>query len=534
MQSQSFLNNLKNLLEKHEFEQVDLVIDTFNPAGFDADDINKTLTLLRKKCQFKNLEKAANIFIARDPHGPTIIRRQLAQALIEQARFDQSISILDALDKETTEDDAEKPEIRGLLGRAYKQLFVNAKKPEYLLQAIKAYKQGWDAQQGDYRWHGINLVALLQRGAKENIPHVDSGQSISIAHRLISEIKALENPKVWDYGTAMEANLALNNREETLKWAAKYVRHPDADAFELGSSLRQLLEIWKIKGDVIIKSLEPVVGYELLHRPGGVLAATFGSVVDKSGLKPVFGDVGAEFDESGFEAVYGNESYVRIQWLKNMFLRLQSVARVCHKNTGEPCGTGFLLKAADFDTDLDDKLLFVTNAHVVSDDPADKAPLIPELAYAEFTELSGRPTINFGKKYFHSGRGDLDTWICEVETSEPLVPLGVSFYHPLLPQPGSKPQRVYVIGHPKGGDLVISMFNNDLISYELPYVHYSSPTEGGSSGSPVLAADLDVIALHHKAVYSKQANEGVLLDQIRDKISYKKKHQEDKSEENKV
>ena len=66
--------------------------------------------------------------------------------------------------------------------------------------------------------------------------------------------------------------------------------------------------------------------------------------------------------------------------------------------------------------------------------------------------------------------------------------------------------------------MVVSLFNNDLVGYELPYVHYTSPTEGGSSGSPVLTRDLQTFALHHKTRPSLQANEGVLLDQIREQL----------------
>ncbi len=242
--------------------------------------------------------------------------------------------------------------------------------------------------------------------------------------------------------------------------------------------------------------------YEILQRKGGAVAVTPDDISDTS----------------GFEAIYGNESNTHVTWLENMFNRLKSVARVFNKNTGQPFGTGFLIKASDMNPNWSGELVFVTNAHVVSDDPTDKAPLLPNLASAEFTQLPGRPKIELGKKRFHSSRELLDVWICEITSSDELMGLDVSLYRPLVSNEGEKSQRVYVIGHPNGGDLVVSLYNNDLVGYDLPYVHYTSPTEGGSSGSPVLTRDLLTFALHHKTRPSLQVNEGVLLEQIHQRV----------------
>lgn len=498
MDPQAFLGDLNNLLEQGEFDQVDSLIENFVPTGFTEADISRTLNLIRKKRRFLSLERAANVFVAHDFQLP-FIRQQLAQAMIDQGRLDQGIGVLTTLLRNVSLDDPEQPEILGLLGRAQKQLFVRTGEPEYLRQGIATYQQGWDAQQGDYRWHGINLVALQERATRDQIDYANNSDSADIARHILEEINKLDNPQAWDFGTAMEANLALNDRDATLAWAKKYVQHPGTDAFELGSSLRQLREIWKTKDNGIASALEPVIEYELLQRQGGAVSITPEDVADTS----------------AFEAIYGNEGCVRVEWLEGILKRLESVARVCHKITGEPYGTGFLIKASDLNSDWGENLVFVTNAHVVSDEASDDAPLRPELACAEFTQLPGKPKINLGQKRFHSQRHHLDAWICDIESPDDGAPLDVSFYSPLVAGEHDKPQRIYVIGHPKGGDIAVSLFNNDLVGYELPYVHYTSPTEGGSSGSPVMTRDLQTFALHHKARRSLKANEGVLLDQIR-------------------
>jgi V8-like Glu-specific endopeptidase len=58
---------------------------------------------------------------------------------------------------------------------------------------------------------------------------------------------------------------------------------------------------------------------------------------------------------------------------------------------------------------------------------------------------------------------------------------------------------MYVIGHPKGRDLELSLQDNYLLGFDDMLVHYRTPTEKGSSGSPVFEPeDWRVIALHHK------------------------------------
>lgn len=499
MNKKTFFDELNRLLAQGEFEEVDSLLEDLVPVDFSEPDLKQTLNAIRKKRRFKSMEKAANVFLSHDFQMP-FIRRQLAQALIEQNRLDQAIAVLNLLDNKIGWDNIEKPEVLGLLGRAQKQLFIETKKADYLHQAIANYHLGWNARKGDYRWHGINLVALQKRGARDNIVHVDDSQSDHIAKIILEEIINLEHPYVWDYGTAMEASLALNQHESALSWAKMYVRHPEADAFELGSSLRQLREIWTIDNS-IANAIEPVIEYEILQCKGGTVTVTPDDISDSS----------------GFEAVYGAQSYTQIRWLENMFSRLKSVARVFDKNTGQPHGTGFIIKASDLNPDWNNEFVFVTNAHVVSDDPSDEAPLRPDLACAEFTQLAGRPKIDFGDKLFHSPKHLLDSWICNIDTSDGLNALDVSLYHPLVDDE-DKPQRVYVIGHPNGGDLVVTLYNNDLVGYELPYVHYKSPTEGGSSGSPVLTRELLTFALHHRTRTNLRVNEGVLLDHIREQI----------------
>jgi hypothetical protein len=76
------------------------------------------------------------------------------------------------------------------------------------------------------------------------------------------------------------------------------------------------------------------------------------------------------------------------------------------------------------------------------------------------------------------------------------------------------PPRMYIIGHPGGRDLEFSLQDNQLVDSDLPRgrIRYRTPTEGGSSGSPVFDATWQVIGLHHAGddeAGSGDANEGI-------------------------
>src|SRR4029078_11234443 len=74
---------------------------------------------------------------------------------------------------------------------------------------------------------------------------------------------------VWDYATRLEAAIAQQDERAILISARKYIQHPDADAFELGSTLRQLKDVWRLEGTDIGKKLLPVLEYAVLQRAGG-------------------------------------------------------------------------------------------------------------------------------------------------------------------------------------------------------------------------------------------------------------------------
>jgi hypothetical protein len=496
MQAEEYLIELKKALDEYRFRDVRSLTDGIVPAEFQDRQIKRALSLIRRKRLFAELERVASLFALGGRAMPAA-RRQWAQALLDQNRVSPALSALQALMGEVNQDPVEGPEVQGLIGRAYKQLYLNEGNPENLVRAIQAYTPCWRGRQGDYRWHGINLTALIMRAHRDGIDPKASEDPLQIAREIREEIETSPTGYVWDYGTAMEASVALDDDLGALAWAGKYVKHPEADAFEIGSSLRQLKEVWALGGSVLGGKLLPVLEYAMLARKGGILEPTAWKVSDPT----------------GFEAVWGSESYVHVEWMDMMYQCFAAVARV-GAVTGKAHGTGFLVRGDSLNPDWGEGFVLVTNAHVVSKDPADLAPLRPTDAVAEFTRVPSRPKVNLGDLLFISPRHHLDVSILRVQPPTGAAGLSPADSLPILTQPSNEAQRLYVIGHPQGGELAISLHDNNLVGYEGDYVHYRSPTEGGHSGSPVFTWQWKVLALHHRARVELQVNEGVCFEAI--------------------
>ena len=70
----------------------------------------------------------------------------------------------------------------------------------------------------------------------------------------------------------MEASVALEQQKIALVWMERYVQAPYTDAFALGSTLRQRIEVWQLDPQVEPgRLLLPILRAELLKREGGLV-----------------------------------------------------------------------------------------------------------------------------------------------------------------------------------------------------------------------------------------------------------------------
>jgi hypothetical protein len=492
----------------------------------------KVLASLRRKGWFEQMETVADalLFTGQDDAQ---IRRQYAQALIDQGKLTAAVYVLEGLAERTVATDPqENAEARGLLGRVYKQLYVNAVNADpaaagmavnrrHLQRAVDTYLAAYRSAPAIHLWHGINAVALAARAARDGVPLQDGPDPAALAREILVTLEARKQQAplaYWDLTTAAEASLALGDTNAALLWIAQYVQQLDADAFELASTLRQLTEVWGLTietppGSILLLLLQS----QLLQRKGGRVDVPAGKM-DETRQKAI---------EAApvLEKVLGKEGVVTLSWYKIGLDRAGVVAKILNP-AGDGFGTGYLVRGGDLVPAFGDEILLLTNAHVVSNDPALQSTigsLDPDDATILFEscEAIGDQQFRVKELLWTSPPNELDASLLRLDPPVPAVTLyPVAKRLPVV----DGVQKVYVIGHPGGRTLSISLNDNLLLDWDDRLLHYRAPTEGGSSGSPVFNQQWQLIGLHHaggtamKRLKGQEgtyaANEGIWIQRI--------------------
>jgi hypothetical protein len=505
---------------------------------YPSNPAKKLLSTLRKRRLFGQMERLADAFIQTGA-GSNTVRRLYVQALLDQGHFTAALFVLDRLILDTEGKDLdENAEAKGLKGRAYKQLYVNATAPsvernqKWLDEAATAYYGPYRLEPKSYAWHGINTVAIAHRSVRDNVPlTVALPLPATLAREILGRIEdkdAKDDANLWDYGTAVEASLALGRSDDALKWARKYVQDQKADAFEFTSTLRQLEEVWGLPcalADVERKNEEAILSLlraMILERQGGEVEKSATDVRSELTKLDLLGS-------AGLEKVFGTDRYVSLDWYRRGLARCAGVARIGREAT-RGVGTGFLLLGAMLHPALGNEQYLLTNSHVVSPGPEVLNSIRPEDAVITFEGLPGveGESWNVKKLIFNSPISELDATLLQLDRPVP----GVKPYPiaPRLPDRDGR-QRVYVVGHPQGGGLSFSLQDNLLLDWDQRRVHYRTPTEPGSSGSPVFDDQWRLIAIHHAGSSDSpklngqsgtyEANEGINILAVAEAISRK-------------
>jgi len=499
---------------------------------FPRADAERCLEELRSQRFFALMQQLADAFI-QTGQDSFKIRRLYVQSLLEQSNFTAALALLRDLEARTASNVTENAEARGLMGRAYKQLYVNstnkskARSRNLLTQALGCYFPVYMTQPNTYFWHGINVVALLCRAERDGISLTGFPNPKTLAQEIRTalpmQLVDAERPAhQWGYAAKMEACIALGLAEEATGWLSRYVKGEGVNGFELGSTLRQLTEVWQLDLRTDTGSmLLPVLQSNLLRCSGSQVEV---NAVDLASAPPT-----GQAVQKQLQKVLGSTQFVTLNWYRRGLERCRSVVRIEHEmepERGE--GTGFLLRGGDLKESWGDRLLLLTNAHVVSSDPTVRAALRPEKARVSFKALAedqGSVRHKVKQILWTSPPAELDATLIELDsTPSGLEGYPIDEHRPSL----DEAERAYIIGHPEGGTLSLSINDNLLLGYDGRWVHYRSPTKGGSSGSPVFNQDWELIALHHASVRipsssttsgDDEANEGIWIQSIRQALA---------------
>ena len=495
----------------------------------------RILTLLRRKAYFGQMERVAEAFLFTSQDDAQI-RRQYAQALHRPEQADRR-RLCPRVARRAHGGHSiprENAEARGLLGRVYKQLYINAilvrpqaaaRSPSPTQPATGGRLPIWRStapRRRDISGTASTPRPLRVRAVRDDVPLREAFDGAGLARDILAAIEAREDPDAWDMATGAEACLVLGEPDKALP-VDRPVRH--ASRKPTPSSSRARCVSSRRSG------ASPSTPCRAPSSCRSSSPSSFSAREGASTSPPVRPSRRSERPRSTptiqatLEKILGKEGVVSLGWYKLGLDRTQAVAKILNK-TGDGFGTGFLVRGRDLVPALGDTLLILTNAHVVSDDPAVQAKygsLEPDDATIVFeaSEAAGQQKVHGEEAALDLSPDQLDATLLEIDPPLPNVkPYPVAKRLPLV----DGVQKVYVIGHPKGGGLSISLNDNLLLDYDDRLLHYRAPTEGGSSGSPVFNQQWDLIGLHHAGGMAMRrlkgqegtyaANEGIWIQRI--------------------
>jgi len=480
--------------------------------GYEDDHrLAKTLVLkLRNAREYELMGRLAEVVRRHDPDDATN-RRLYGQYLIETGQTTAAIDVLQPLVQRLPKGHPERAEAAGLIGRAYKQIFIEAGDKtsagarHALAKAIDAYRGPYE-ESARNTWHGVNLIALTTRAKRLGVRLARGLDPRTIATRVVAELEATPTAQrdEWFLPTLAEASLGLGDwtKVETIIHAYADLSRP-TPAFLLASTLRQFTEVWDLQHvDARGRDLVSILRARLACTTGGDL------VMSPDVVRTL--QTQDHPEEEQLQAILGPKGVESYRWFLTGAQRGLSVAAI-RRRLGTLAGTGFLVSSGDVGLDIATELVLVTNFHVINADGAHYA-LKPDEAEVTFEAMTPRRQFKVKDILWSSPVPQHDTTIVSLDPKpdSTMHPLPLASALPALPPP---PAAVLVIGHPVGGgmsgELVYSLRHNDLLDHDGPpsgtpsiagicRVHYAATTERGSSGSPVFDEKFwEVVALHH-------------------------------------
>lgn len=500
----------------------------------------------------------------RNPAYDPRVRQEMIQAMVDQGQLIQALDVVDQHRRRIESLGAgEGPPAErdlayawgqacGLAGRIHKQIYVDnaerdttARFEEHLRHAICWYGLPFRRVEGDRircdetrddEWHAINFVALLHRAEKDGVAipaESAKGRAAELVAALQGKIAALEaagkSVGAWTWASLGEAHVALGEWEQARVAYERYAEHNDADTFALFGSLRQLIEVWRLDGSE---------GGET----GQAILDTLGEQIGKRGKRD--GQTGdftvqesmSDDGESTFQLAIRNPRTQQNETLQSRNADvLQSVAmkigdlptrkvlrsarvlgavgRVFDDDEGKTFGTGFVVRAGELLPGLGERLLFLTNSHVISEGSPDALHRRNARVQFDREDVGLHQSTIFGVKavVWESPEAFHDACLVALTPAAPwLTPVTLAAEGALATRHEEIPasdQRCYVVGF--AGDAASRVVNSfaglQILDVGPTHasdprapecLHYTNLTMKGDSGGPVCNGAWHVIALH--------------------------------------
>ena len=532
-----------------QFQRADALCQILRarPTTQEIDEASLLLPKLRDWREFTRLCDLAEL-VCRFRLDDAKIRRLYAQGLIETKRLALAVDFLEGALGRIDSSHSEYPELKGLLGRAYKQLLMDTVGPDrslaqtFLDRSTTAYRSSYQRDPARHFWHGANLSALGRAAAQRGLSSPPKPSPIDYATSVLASLDTipLSDRDHWWSAAKAEAHVARGEWIDAENALREYIGDSQTSPFSLASTLRQLRELWVIQEAEVGARLLQMLEAALVSRAGGVLTVDPGHLVAMRSLEKV--------DTEQLQRVVGPNGRETLRWYRCGLERAGAVASVSER-LGLRFGTGFAVRGADVGVHPAAEVFLLTNFHVLN-----RAGLAGRTDFGNVEivfEAAADVPLTFAPRDIVAQSDDqtgLDYALLRLDgPRDRLKPLRFSR---AIARANSK-ARVYVIGYPLGESIQFSLQDNLLIDHECEptgrppdparrRVHYSAATEKGSSGSPVFDKYWDCIALHHAGGKRDpkneeygipplnggpsfvEANEGIWIGSIQDHLAAKK------------
>lgn len=484
------------------------------------EEYSPVLQALRDHRRYPALLHVIDELLATDVRDPEVVRLH-GQVQIEQGCLAAALAVLTAVAADPTAG-PQWLEARGSIGRCHKELFLRTTEPARraaaLRRAVDAYLGYYLDDPDERHWLGVNAVALLARADREGLAvpdHPTPGEeSRQLATAVLEAVSRQPADDPWALATAVEALVATGDIGGAERQLETYIEKAKPNAFALNALLRQLTEIWEL--DVTTppgSTLLPQLRSELLRKSGGQVSLA----PDDLGVERLTRVARSEH----MEKVLGTDRFLTLSWYLRGLERCRAVARI-ETESEDGVGTGFLVRGEDLAPGLPEVVL-MTNGHVIPESLSIDEAVVSFHAVAADRSDAQRFSVVRQLWYRPSQHPELDTTLLELDgLPHNASPVPIAKRLPYLAS--EVPPRAYIIGHPRGLEQPqFSIQDNYLLDYDDTRLHYRSPTEGGSSGSPVFDKAWNLIGLHHAGSFEMRrlhgpgfypANEGIRLSAI--------------------
>jgi V8-like Glu-specific endopeptidase len=205
--------------------------------------------------------------------------------------------------------------------------------------------------------------------------------------------------------------------------------------------------------------------------------------------------------QAALEKIIGREStLLPVSFLESGIDASRSVAKINIPGVG--CATGFLIE----------NNILLTNNHVISNiELAERAEVLFNFQNTRFGRDAtvSATSLSPNNVFVTSEEDDWTAIRVEGDANSKWGQLVIAN------EPAKKDQPVNIIQHPGGQPKQIALYHN-LVQYAEPScVQYLTDTMGGSSGSPVLNSQWEVVAIHRKGGMLREPNSPSLRQYFR-------------------